>query len=636
MRARISRLCAVIVAALFVLVARDALGHGGQHRGPAGQVPPDGRVPTDPTAPTVPPSGPTPAPTFPPGTTPGPGGRLPGGGPHVGPRVGPTGGQAGRTGVTPGPRKQGRSTPGFERWEFWWTYNRERFLDLKRRLNDRIGSTPGGADWLLGRRTELRVVERITRRVIDDELLPALLARLTDEHFDVRAAAVIALGKAGDVRAVEPLVDALGDSHKQVSESAALALGILGEKAAISVLRELLIDSREGRKLVRRPQEVPFRTRAFAAIALGLIGDASAAPDLLDAVRADSRHRDLPSCAAVGLALMGAPAGDAVPALLDLVRSGRSSDVVRAHAINALGKIGDRSALSTLQKALRDKSLHVRRSAVQALGRVARADDAVATRMLVEVVRKGRDPQSVHWGCIALGRIGGAMPEKTLTELVVRGNGQEQAFAAIGLAMIAARDGERDAVSEHLRRGLESVRDTSVQGAFCIALAIAGDRGAAPRLRAILRSSGSPALRGHAALALGILRDTESKPLIREIVSRKRAEPDLLRDGATALGLLGDREVVSLLSDMVRSAKTEHIKSASATALGFIGDHSAVGVLREVAADAKTTPDLARAHAVVALGIVGEEEPLPVLSRVSEGINYRALVEALNEILSIT
>ena len=44
---------------------------------------------------------------------------------------------------------------------------------------------------------------------------------LDDSFFDVRAAAAIALGKAGDVSVLPDLTSALADTHQQVSESAA-------------------------------------------------------------------------------------------------------------------------------------------------------------------------------------------------------------------------------------------------------------------------------------------------------------------------------------------------------------------------------------------------------------------------------
>ena len=63
----------------------------------------------------------------------------------------------------------------------------------------------------------------------------------------------------------------LADKNQEISETSAVALGILANPKSIPALKLLLTDHVDGRKLVGQP-EVNYRTRAFAAYGLGLIG----------------------------------------------------------------------------------------------------------------------------------------------------------------------------------------------------------------------------------------------------------------------------------------------------------------------------------------------------------------------------
>jgi HEAT repeat protein len=468
-------------------------------------------------------------------------------------------------------------------------------------------------------------------------VIPALVEALGDRFFDVRAAAAIALGKAGDAKVLPHLVGALSDTHQQVSESASLAIGILGEREGLPVLRDLLLDTVEGRKLVRRPQGVPVRTRAFAAIGMGLVGDRHAVADLLfvaDPARREA-SKDVPIGAIVGLGLLGSEASDAVAPLLDLLANPRIEDLVRSYAATSLGKIGDPAAVPALRRALRDSSLHVARSAVLALGRLSPEEDSITATLLADIVEKGRDPQARNWACISLARIGGPTAEKSLKRVATGSSSTLRAFGALGLAILHRRAGGIDGAERYLRAGLAEGGDQSVQGAFAIALGLVRDPEAVPDLVRLMVGQNSPALRGYAAVALGMLGARESIPEIRALASARVLDPELQRAAATALGLMGDPQAVDLLVGVIRSAKTEFVMSSAAIALGQIGDHTAVDTLIALLRDEENVPDLARAQATVALGVVAEDEKLPVLHAVSADSNYRALVESIQEVLTI-
>ena len=87
-------------------------------------------------------------------------------------------------------------------------------------------------------------------------------------NFRLRLQAATALGLMGDTEAVTVLVKALEEGETlSVTSSAAKALGLIGDISAIPPLRNILEDD-TANKLAR----------AFAAVALGIIGERTDLP----------------------------------------------------------------------------------------------------------------------------------------------------------------------------------------------------------------------------------------------------------------------------------------------------------------------------------------------------------------------
>lgn len=643
---------------MLTLAIPTAMAHGGRYRDPnriapptptdlepGGRVGTSGRIPpTDPPAGSDNVGGTTSGGGESSGeNTPPPSAGVGGGGPAVGPRTPPgAAGGPGRAGsrigaTTPGRGRKAASTPGGDSWEVWWEYNRAPLLNLRERLEANVGIS-GSADWLLGNRSKSAAYdsERPGARRVREQVLPILLRTLGDGFFDVRAAAALALGKTCDAAAFDPIVGALADEHPTVAESAALALGILGDTRAVPLLLALSLDEAAGRGLVERPAGVPFRTRSFATIALGLIGDASATDALIRVAgsQAGSVHRDIPVAAVTALGLMDPAQDETVRFLEGMLRERRNDAVLRSTAAVALGRLGRAESAAPLRRALRDGDLAVRRSAVLALGQVGKAEDRQTVTMLGHTVRKANDPLSRNWACIALGRIGSPESERILKETVSNATGAMQSFATIGLALWGKTTGNRPATGAFLRASMRRTRVDSNLGAHAIALGILGHRAAETDLQRLLGRK-NPALRGQAAMALGMMQAKSSVPLIRALIDEGSRIPSLQKDAAIALGLIGDRDAVGILSRVLTEARTEYVQSSASLALGFIGDRSAIAILEEVI-NRDGVADVARAQAVVALGVVAERRALPALHVIAVDTNYRALVEALEELLTIT
>ena len=201
---------------------------------------------------------------------------------------------------------------------------------------------------------------------------PRLTAALRDERWRVRESAARALGLICDPRAVDGLLAALRDRDGAVRTVAAEALGLIGDPKAIKGLMALFKDSS---KLVRVSATIAltrigeatvdplieglkdenFQVRLHSVQALGGITsdyptgrswlqDSRPVPGLIALLK--DKDRAVREDAAIALGMIGDPS--AVPALIEALQDGQ----VKVRAIMALGMIGDRSAVEPLIRIL--------------------------------------------------------------------------------------------------------------------------------------------------------------------------------------------------------------------------------------------------------------------------------------------
>jgi hypothetical protein len=170
----------------------------------------------------------------------------------------------------------------------------------------------------------------LARLGLDDSTLPpgtqtrvdALTARLGHQEWEVRVAAVRALGALGMPAPTGPLLKALGDEHDAVRAAAARALGKLGERVPTQPLVDALHDP-------------CWSVRAAAVQALGKMGARAPIPPLVEAITDED-------------------------------------ETVRAAATQALGEMGERASIDALVLALHDPTWSVREAAALALGQMGR------------------------------------------------------------------------------------------------------------------------------------------------------------------------------------------------------------------------------------------------------------------------
>ncbi len=676
-------LATALMAGGSLCLQTSVFAHGGQYRGPGDTVPPGGGG-SGGGGPTTPgPGGPSsPGPSGP--STPGPGGPgTPGGG---GPAGGPlTGGGGGDVDLTA--------------WTFWWEFNKEPYLNLKSFIHS-TSTTTGSDGWFLGsgQKQQGKDSLRPTEEQIRQKVVPALLRALESEtNNDIVTGCLIALAKIGDAAdesgesAFEQVIKKrLPDPVQEISETAAVALGILANDKSIDILEALLADAAAGRTAVGAT-EVNYRTRAFAAYGLGLIGARTGSEpnrqrivDILSkAIEADNtKSRDLRVSCLIALGLVPLDAGKGTvtegealnPAasreaqleyLYQFLLDEENHYLVRAHCPMAMVRLLDKlpaekyeawkekiatDLIERCSKRSKDQN-EVQQSAVLALGLLGDCDDGETDQKIreaLEAVPKDlSDQQSRNFAMIAAAKASGKpgsgdtkgieQASKFLLDQLSKGGQLIKPWAAIGIGVMGRM--LNDAQVNHeavptmtaaLRASFDEEKNPPRVGAYSIALGILRDAEAAALLRDKLARVSDDEARGYMSVALGLINDRDSVVQIQQIVTESKYRPELLKQAAISLGLLGDKDLVPKLIDMLNEAKGLATQAALSSALGFIGDQRSIDPLVAMLENKELTAR-ARGFAAVALGIVADKEPLPWNTKISVDLNYRASTETLND-----
>ena len=644
---------ASVFGAGVVGLAGVSLGHGGTYRGPGDTVPPNAGNPNPGTPGPTAPGPSTPGPSVPGPTTPGP--SAPGAGP--GPS---TGGGGPRTG---GGIDLG---PPLDKWQFWWEFNRDPFLNLKERIYAPAVVT-GSDDFFLGdakSRRQARDTLRPNPELIKKTVVPLILETLKNEKKrELLDSSMIALAKiGGEDSYVDAITPFLKDGNQTLVETAAVSLGILAHPRALPVLKDLVLDTPAGCNLVGG-KEVPFRVRAFSTYGLGLLANAVAdagirqeiAATLLGLVKEDkSSAKDIRVAAAICLGLFDDPEQDrTISALMDLLENKSEDELIRSHAPVAIAKgltlrgappLLVANCVKKFANAIQERREkdRVKESCALALGLLTDPKSphyAEVVKVLEQAMQEAPE-QTQDFAAIALGFAGGDDAVKVLRRHLFKGAGVKtgvRPWVGVSLGVLTYRDRiskrpekikDLEGVVEDLLRAMKDEKSSEHAAAYGLALGLAGDRAKREEITNKMLEIGDEDARGYFCLGLGLLGDQEAKEVLHNEVKGAIRKPLLLQQAAIGLGLLSDQTAVPELLDILKEAKTLPVQAAVATALGFIGDYRSVDPLIAMAKDEKLT-DTARGFAIVSLGRVADKEPLPWNSKISVMVNYRAFTRTL-------
>lgn len=564
-------------------------------------------------------------------------------------------------------------------WEYWWLYNKDAYLDLKGHIAAFVPSS--GLD-------SANADDAQWQRAASD-VLPKLLAALdaSDDH-DVQLSAMVALARACDggarVRASEIAAACArreADGNRVVAETAVLALGVLGHEPSVIELSGLLADSADARKHFGG-KAVPERTRAFAALALGLAGARTSNTDarryaagrLLDALEhADDAGPDLQAACGLALGLIplsedGDGARPAPPSrtskadvgahtsvperLLAALATPRGPLYVRAHAPQALASLSSGNAwrepvVRALIERIDDRAekSEVVYGSIQALGRLADASDAPLDRQVRATLTRQAEQGDLQARCFARmaladtssrgpDSVAVARTRELLVDGLARGSSRERPWNALALGVLEhARRGKGapDADSARgLQNALEDARSPEDVGALAIACGLAGVQGAEPVLVKRLPDTKEPRAQGYVALALGLLDARSAVEPLRALLVESRTCSEKLPQTALALALLEDPKLVPDLLALLYRGTSQSTMSAALAALAAVGDRRALPPVLAVLEDRANSP-FTRAASIAALGRICDRDRLPWQHGLSAGLNYRAMTLTLSD-----
>ncbi|MDJ0521252.1 MAG: HEAT repeat domain-containing protein [Planctomycetota bacterium] len=582
--------------------------------------------------------------------------------------------------------------PGLDDWIYWYEVNREGFEDLRRGAYVTEGNPLFAMGGAVGRR-----VGRSERRLDDIELAAlrksvrsVLTSDRDDQWIFTEGAAYIALGKIAatdeDVELITRVLRPDAKTTQYVRESAALGLGQLRRSEKRRQLPATTLDPvRDVLLRVLSDSSYAVRTRAFTALALGLLADQPSATarggrETARALFQTWFGSDLPDEIQVGVLMgLGLHAPGDLPALAPValqacVQRGRLkqrswSPLVRAQAALVLGRLGSKAEASVLAGVLRKPSAAspqlVQAAALAAgvLGQRNADSRASLIDAALTAYAEAREPASRRFALVCAGRLLGlqaaddADPDRAavrkLHEIAANGPTGERAFGALALGLFIRQvDADvgragwqtlRGHATQVLRDGLA---DRSLDGhgraAFATALGLARDRASSKSLLEIVRDDDAdPDLRAHAALALGLLGEARSGvlPALRDALSDARSDRLRTRT-ATAIGLLGggatkhrDATIKLLIAEM-KKTRNQYVKGQIAITLARIGDARAVRPLIAML-EGEREPHLNRALACAALGLIGDEERTPVLSAARQDSHYTGGSSVVLEVLDV-
>ncbi len=341
------------------------------------------------------------------------------------------------------------------------------------------------------------------------------------------------------------LVALLGAEYGRVRRRAALGIGRVGLASGVTPLAALLASDPE-------PE-----VRAMAAFALGLIGDAAAAPALMTAL-GDPDPR-VQGRAAEGLGLIGHTAGAEVIA-------GMASAHVRAGALAALASDDETYPQAPPVEAVR--------LGVYALVRLSAFEPLRAVVLGVDGA-----PASDWWPLVyAVQRLANPAGAPALRVWLTRGGATTRAFAARGLGAI--KDGESRVMLEALARDGRQTLGVRVQSVR--ALGAIADRRSSPVLTALLADTAPPNLRLEAMAALGALADPATAELIVDYLENAWAP---MRSAAQAALAVVDAEMFMTVLSGLDTDPQWSARAALAVTLGRFPPDLAVARLEQLVRD---------------------------------------------------
>lgn len=469
----------------------------------------------------------------------------------------------------------------------------------------------------------------------------SLLNDLASEDYNVRWSAIKALGVLGDRRAVKPLLAILEEVFQNkvpvtigTSRLAAQALSRIGNPEAIPSLMKVFTSFHNefsltmdmgkalagiGTAVIPFLKEVmtdPQYTRESAAVLaqLGKSGEAELTSSF-HLADAETRKQILSGITQV-------QSGDLVPFLQNVLMD-ETDENVRSSAIYALERIRTPLAVETLYMLLESKNVRDRARAVNALGWIK---DKKAVSRLMALLNDDKNSDASHGIPFALKQINDLQVIPTFLELLKSDKGWVRKTAVRALGEI----GNASHTSQVMNTALTE-SDADIKLAVIEALGKLQNPIALPYL---IDSLGTDFLEGEAITALERL-GKAAKAALPEIIKIIQNKDGLHRWSAVrCLGKIGDADVTDLLIELLLD---EDISNFAADALEDLVQTGEKIDVHKLAAPLLSSEvlDYVRSHLAYILSLTENTEAVPYLIQALDdpSSNVRAhVIHALEDL----
>jgi HEAT repeat protein len=404
-------------------------------------------------------------------------------------------------------------------------------------------------------------------------MVDRLIEQLVSEDAETRRAAVVALGRIGDARAVEPLIRLLSEDDRDLLVAVTAALAHLGDGRAFEALLRLIGD-------------VNVSVRQGAIGALNSIGH----PDMGARIRRLLDDGDpLVRESAVKIAGYFGYAACA-EAILDRCRD--TDETVRAAALEHVAYLDDERSLPILVAAMAADTPRARAAAAQAL---AHAESPEA----VEALRRGvgdLDQWVRYFSVISLGRRADRASLRLLERIAAEDIAPQVRIAAVG------------AIGE---------------------IGIGSDDAAVPLLAGFIEGPDDE-LAVAAARALGLMEVASAVDVLRRAMSAR--QPERRAAAVEAIARHGGASAVELLQWTAAADAAPEVARAALAGLGRIGAGATPQAAAAVMAIAAVASDPARRTDVIGVLARMPEAAIPHVGAAlasREPSVRRAAIEAL-------
>jgi len=390
---------------------------------------------------------------------------------------------------------------------------------------------------------------------------------------------------------IEDLKKRLLEGDEEERRVAVEALGGLREKEAVLLLVSALGDK-------------SWRVRKTSEEILeGFAGEESLVPALIGSLRSEDNAGMRNSAASV-LVRIG---WSAIPYLIETLKDVDKD--IRKFAVDILGEIGDKTAISPLVDALRDSDDNVRSSAAEALGKIG-GDEVV--NALVYVLTNTEDDIWLRYSALeALGKTGSRMPIEPIIMLLDEKLLRKAAMDALAKScdpraiphLVAGLQDKSRGCREAAVTGLNSIyKSLPFQERLTVDEEIRAN--ANSHLLTGLLDSPSIDIKKGAVVILGIMGGGADPAMILNLASDERMQ-DAVTDAFVKMGEKG----LEVLTETFPDAD-DKMRSYICMVIGKIGDKKGVNTLTSALSDPYGHT---RQSAALAIAEIGAIETLPLL-----------------------